>query len=268
MGAIPYAGRALIFLFRCKYGLTYARRPVKLFLKWLFTSNEYTNFTYSIGETNKYYLAAFVAHITDIEFGDAMHYLRELEHNNELRTHIEHAMSQNSKGLYSAPDIYYGRRLGWYAIVRAAKPKVVVETGVDKGLGSCVLAEAIRRNQQEGHPGYYYGTDINPDSGFLFGDAYKEYGQILYGDSITSLSAFDKTIDLFINDSDHSADYEAREYRLIEDKLSENAIVLGDNAHVTDALVMFAWSTGRRFLYFDEWPEDHWYPGAGIGAAF
>ena len=34
----------------------------------------------------------------------------------------------------------YGRRLGWYALVRALKPRTVVETGADKGLGSCVLA--------------------------------------------------------------------------------------------------------------------------------
>jgi hypothetical protein len=44
---------------------------------------------------------------------------------------------------------------------------------------------------------------------------------ILYGDSIESLAKLDESIDLFINDSDHSAEYEAREYITVGPRLSE-----------------------------------------------
>lgn len=164
----------------------------------------------------------------------------------------------------------YGRRIGWYAIVRALKPRVVVETGVDKGLGSCVLTAAILRNRVEGHPGEYFGTDIDVDAGYLLDDRYATAGRIriLYGDSIESLARLDKDIDLFINDSHHSADYEAREYAIVAKHLSPGAILLGDNAHVSPALPEFARQSGRRFLFFHEQPADHWYPGAGIGAAY
>src|SRR5207248_9880418 len=54
----------------------------------------------------------------------------------------------------------YGRRLGWYALTRATKPRVLVETGVDRGLGTAVLAAAMLRNAQEGAPGLVYATDI------------------------------------------------------------------------------------------------------------
>ena len=97
---------------------------------------------------------------------------------------------------------------------------------------------------------------------------YREAGEILYGDSIESLQRLEGPIDLFINDSDHSAEYEEREYACIASKLSPGAVVLGDNAHVTDKLYQFASATGRRFLFFSEKPADHWYPGAGIGAAW
>ncbi|MGH8488547.1 MAG: class I SAM-dependent methyltransferase [Gammaproteobacteria bacterium] len=88
----------------------------------------------------------------------------------------------------------------------------MVETGVDKGLGSCVLA-ALLRHAAEGFPGRYYGTDINPAAGGLFCGEYARTGRILYGDSVRSLAQLDEPIDFFINDSDHSADYEALEIR-------------------------------------------------------
>ena len=57
-----------------------------------------------------------------------------------------------------------------------------------------------------------------------------------YGDSLETLNLFDGLIDLFINDSDHSTEYEAKGYNAIANKLSENAIILGDNSHCSDKL--------------------------------
>jgi predicted O-methyltransferase YrrM len=162
----------------------------------------------------------------------------------------------------------FGRRLGWYAVARAIKPGTVVETGVERGHGAVILCAALMRNATEGHPGRYYGTDINPEAGYLLTEPYSAMGNILYGDSIESLKALDGTIDLFINDSDHSAEYEYREYHTVAHKLSPGAIILGDNAHVTDSLALFARETGRRFIFFREEPKNHWYPGAGIGISF
>jgi hypothetical protein len=121
---------------------------------------------------------------------------------------------------------------------------------VEQGLGSLVLTAALKRNAQEGSPGIYRGTDINPKAGYLFQGSYQEFGTILYGDSIQSLQGIQQKIDLFINDSDHSADYESREYETIAPKLSERAIVLGDNAHATDRLYRFAEKTDRKCLFF------------------
>lgn len=90
----------------------------------------------------------------------------------------------------------------------------------------------------------------------------------MYEDSIGSLNGLDKKNDLFINDSDHSADYEFREYLTIQDQLSPKAFVLGDNSHCTNKLSTFARTTGHNFLFFQENPKDHWYPGGGIGIAF
>jgi predicted O-methyltransferase YrrM len=158
--------------------------------------------------------------------------------------------------------------LGWYAFARILKPKIVVETGVDKGLGSVVLCAALLKNKEEGFPGKYYGTDINPNAGYLLNGKYKEVGEIKYGDSIETLKSFKKSIDLFINDSDHSIEYEYREYLTIKDKINDRTVILGDNSHCSDKLVLFSNETKRNFLFFSEEPLNHWYPGGGIGISF
>jgi predicted O-methyltransferase YrrM len=162
----------------------------------------------------------------------------------------------------------FGRRLGWYALVRLLRPKVIVETGVDRGHGALLLCAALLRNAKEGHPGRYFGTDINPAAGWLLSGPYAAAGTILYGDSLQSLSKLDEKVDLFINDSDHSAAYEYEEYLALDSKFSPKAVIASDNAHVTDRLALYSEQRQRSFVFFREEPDNHWYPGAGIGLSF
>ncbi len=196
-------------------------------------------------------------------------YIAELEADHGLASAIVGAARKIPRHLSDADETAkYGRRLGWYVLARWLKPRIVVETGVDKGLGSVVLCSALKRNTEEGRPGRYFGTDINPDAGALLVSPYRSFGRILVGDSLASLSTLAESVDLFINDSDHSAEYERLEYEAIGPKLSPRAIILGDNAHVTTELADFSHRQGRSFLFFHEEPLEHWYPGAGIGISF
>jgi len=264
----PMLGRIVLTLFRMKVAGGHFLRPLHNSIKWLFTSRETTNLTYHLEDDNKRYLASLIADVVGEEFSVIMAYIKEIEDDAELRTHIAEATAGSDLAFMADTEARFGRRVGWYALVRVLKPKVVVETGVDKGLGSCVLAAALIRNQAEGCGGRYYGTDINPRAGYLLSGRYADFGTILYGDSIESLEKMDEEIDLFINDSDHSAGYEANEYKMIENKLSENAIVLGDNSHYTDKLLEFSLRTNRHFVFFQERPLDHIHPGCGIGISF
>lgn len=145
---------------------------------------------------------------------------------------------------------------------------MVIETGVDKGLGAVVLTSALLKNRHEGVSGRYIGTDINPEAGFLLSGPYAKVGEIRFGDSLKSLGGIEGPIDLFINDSDHSAKYEREEYELILPKLSEKGIIIGDNSHVTDMLLRVSKNHGRSFLFWQEDPANHWYRGAGIGISW
>ena len=265
---IPLLGRAALGAYQMKVASPHFLRQAKYLGRWLVESKEYTNFTYELTDLNKAYLASFLAVVTEADRRTVAEYIAELEADTDLRDHLDSVMRTSPEGRFADSGARYGRRLGWYALARILKPRVIVETGVDKGLGACVLTAALLRNRSEGHEGQYYGTDINPRAGYLLQDQYEGVGQILYGDSVESLKGLNEPIDLFVNDSDHSAEYEALEYRTIEHKLADDAIVVGDNAHVTPKLLEFAERTGRDFLFFEEQPRRHWYPGAGIGVAY
>lgn len=244
------------------------KKYLKIF-KWAIKSNENTNYTYKLSKKNQLELIkTFEIIFKNSTFEQIKFYLQELENDKEIRDHIRDSIYESNLKEYADSIIEFSRRLGWYICVRILKPRVIVETGVDKGLGSVVLIRALMKNKKEGFSGYYYGTDINPKAGYLLNGDYKKFGQILFGDSIKSLDSFEKKIDLFINDSDHSAEYEYMEYMAIKDKLSNNAIILGDNSHSTDKLVQFSIENNRNYILFREEPNDHWYPGAGIGISY
>ena len=265
---LPVIGPMTMFGFRSLILVRHLTKVLKTSLGWLFSSKEYTNYSYDLTMTNKGHLAAFVSTVAAIPMAQAMAYIVEAEQDQELRDHITKNVDNRLGRVRTDRTGWLNKRLGWYAIARAIKPGIIIETGVDKGLGSVVLSAALLRNASEGHPGTYYGTDINPQAGLLFTGKYATTGKILYGDSITSLKALTETVDLFINDSDHSADYELREYEVIESKLSSKAILLADNAHGSDSLLRHAGIVGKSFLFWKEQPRNHWYSGAGIGAAF
>jgi predicted O-methyltransferase YrrM len=246
--------------------MSYYEPHLRYIKKWASMHTEESNFYYRLTPDNQDHLAWLISHITGETHARVMSFFEELQCDDALRSHITTALQASGYG--RDIKVEYARRLGWYAMVRVLKPKVVIETGIDHGVGSCVIASALLRNAVEGAPGRYYGTEIRRTAGKLFAKPYSGTGEILYGDSIESLSQFVGQIDLFINDSDHSGEYEYREYQAIENKLSSKGVILGDNAHATDSLSRFSKESGRNFLFFSEKPSGHWYPGAGIGISF
>jgi predicted O-methyltransferase YrrM len=238
---------------------------VKNWIAWIFTSRADSNFTYPLTERCKINLAASLASILQTDYAKIAGYFREIEADDEFNSHVRRLWQKHPERYRTDERPLIGRRMIWYAITRATKPKVIVETGVDQGMGAIVLCAALSRNAAEGISGRYYGTDINPDAGFYLQSPYSDFGRILYGDSLRSLEGLSEQVDLFINDSDHSESYEQAEYELIKTKLSPKAIVLGDNSHVSPKLAEFSVREARPFLFLSEEPADHWYRGAGVG---
>jgi len=237
--------------------------------RWLFTSREHHNYTYELTRLSREHLAWFVSVVCDVPVARVRGYFAELTGDEALRGHIERTTAASARRGLADRQVRYARRLGWYAVVRAAKPAHVVETGVDKGLGTCVLAAALLRNAADGSPGRVTSLDINPEAGYLArAEPWAGVVDLVIGDSIASIGALETPVDLFLHDSDHSAAHERNEFAAVEPKLAPGALLLTDNVTVTNVLGRHAEATGRRFLAYRETPADHWFPGDGIGIAW
>jgi len=258
-----YVRRSLV---RRSKALKYYKDKIKKINKWCLLNTETSNFYYELTDLNKNYLAHTISLVTGEKHERIIGYFAELEENDELRRHIKNSITESGYG----KDIIvnYGRRIGWYAIIRICKPEVIIETGVHHGVGACVIISALLKNTEDNIFGKYYGTEIDLNSGKLISGKYKNFANIIYGDSINTLKNLDKKIDLFINDSDHDNEYEYNEYKTILNKLSSKAIIIGDNSHESNKLSKFSLENNRRFIFFAEKPENHWYPGAGIGISY
>jgi len=249
---------------------SYYKKTFRLAAKWIFKKTETDNFYYNITEKNLRDLVATLSIILAPQKNGAEQVLLKYAH--ELLGD-EHVKSLISNTFAKSPNLHdsevgFGRRIGWYATIRYLKPKVVVETGVSHGVGALVICSAIARNKSEGFFGNYFGTDIDKNAGQLLPAEYLDFAEIMVGDSIQSLRSLNVSIDIFINDSDHSPLYEKNEYEVILNSLSEKAIIIGDNCHVTDELHNFSSINGRKYIFFQEKPSNHWYPGGGIGFSF
>lgn len=244
-------------------------RVVAASARWLVTSREHHNYTYELTPLNLDHLAWFVATICDTPVESVRGHLAELAADEELREHIRSRTAASARRGLADREIRYARRVGWYAILRARKPAHVVETGVDKGLGTAVLAAALLRNAEEGSPGRVTAIDINPEAGYLVRDGrVSTVVDLVYADSVATLAGLDRPVDVFLHDSDHSVEHERREFAAVEPHLAPGALLLTDNVTATPVLSEYAAATGRRFLAFTERPARHWYPGDGIGAAW
>lgn len=236
-------------------------RQALIALRWLALSREHTNFTYDLQPQSLEHLCWFVSHLTGRPVDEIRGFVRELGEDAALAEHVRATTRAANRRWLADDTVRYGRRLGWYALVRAAKPALVVETGTDKGLGTCVIAAALLRNGS----GRVVTIDLNPSSGYLIGPPYSDVVERQFGDSLTLLPNLSR-VDVFIHDSLHTREHELAELSALD--LSPDAWVLSDNAHATDALATWAEFTGRRFQFYDERPANHWHPGAGIGVAW
>jgi len=230
---------------------------------WLVHGRETTNLTYELESLNRNQLGWFVSAVTGAGIQQIRDWMRELDEDTHLAGQLTRRLSSNPRRRICAKEPRWARRLGWYALVRAAQPDHVVETGTHLGLGSCAIAAALLRN---GH-GRLTTVDIDPNSGYLIGEPWANVIERKIGNSADILTGLDD-VGMFIHDSLHTYDYETSELMAVEPNLREDAIVLSDNAHDSSALSDWAERTGSHYLFFKELPLDHWWPGDGIGVAW
>jgi Methyltransferase domain len=241
----------------------YDARLIGRSVDWLMHGRETTNLTYDLDALNRDQLCWFVSAVSGAGISQVRAWVQELDDDDHLSDHVTRRLSTSPRRRISATEPHWARRFGWYALVRAAQPAHVVETGTHLGLGSCAIAAALLRN---GH-GRLTTIDIDAEAGYLIGEPWAEVIDRRTGSSIDILAEL-ADVDMFLHDSLHTYDYEAKELAAVEPNLRVGATILSDNAHDSSALSDWAERTGRHYLFFKEQPAGHWWPGDGIGAAW
>jgi len=145
-----------------------------------------------------------------------------------------------------------------YALVRAARPAIVVETGVCNGLSSAYLLKAMEKN---GH-GALHSIDLpnaptrgdariiaDPEqTGGLVPEALRARWSLVLGDASTELPRLLGrlgAIDVFLHDSRHTYEHMLWEYRTAWPALRPGGFLLSDDVHWSAAFADFMAETGR-----------------------
>lgn len=240
-----------------------ATRP-RSTLRFLLRSPESGNFTYPIA--NAHELPPFLAEALGRPAEELAGYLRELDEDTEL-----HAWMGRRPRRGEPRRALFGRRAGWYVAVRALRPRAIVETGTDVGMGTALLARALQRNERDGAPpGRVWTFDLDPRAGSAIPAPLRAWVTHVHGDSHATLPATLPAlppVGVFLHDSDHSAGHERAEFEAVLPFLAQDGVLLTDNGHETTVLADMAGERGLRYRFWHEEPVDHPDPGAGIGIA-
>ncbi|HJS92746.1 MAG TPA: hypothetical protein VJ741_00685, partial [Solirubrobacteraceae bacterium] len=126
--------------------------------QFVLASPEPDNYTYDI--SNETELAGWVAGVAGCDEAAARALIQEPANDVELATRLRTATADHWR--WSKPAPPFGKRLGWYALARALRPRRVIEIGAHDGLGSLLLLRALELNENEGFPGTLTSFDVNP----------------------------------------------------------------------------------------------------------
>ena len=252
------------FLSKINILIRYKKQKFYFALKWLLFGKEISNFTYEIKNHNE--IVDLVKAITNIKYNDLNNIIEELNpDNDEFKKNISSEYYKD----FSNKNIF-GRRMVWYLLVRTIKPEIVIESGVDKALGSSLLIYALYKNSLEfKHESEYIGIDIKKNKKTYFdpnSTAYKNF-KFYEKDTLSFLETLNiKKKILYISDAEHTYDFEKKEYNLIKEKMSDGSVIISDNN--SGALSDFSRKNNRNILFFKEEPKDTWYTGATTGVSY
>jgi hypothetical protein len=243
------------------FGLTVHEEPAKV-LRFVLTDPEVENFTYEI--ENEGEMADFLAKALGVSRDSIAGYMeeghRDPQLNEELWRRVRWRWDCKSR-----PPL--GRRVGWYALIRAIRPRTVVETGIHNGLGSLVLLRAIERNADEGDSGELISFDIVKSSGWLVPDSLRRYWAPVFELTYSGLDPAleGKSVDLLVQDLGAGKEAELHDYETVSKHRSDRLVLLAASAHLTTALRDFAAERGLEYQHFRDRPRDHVFPGGGTG---
>lgn len=261
------AGRWCLMPLRLVVGWRTCRplRPWGVLLRWWVGSRELGNWSYLTTADNQRVLCALVASLTGTPVAQVRRHAEELFADDELIGHLAAARQRNGLRWHTDAAFKPGKRLAYYLLVRAMKPRRVVEAGLDKGFGAQLIARALQRNAQEGVDGEYVGLEYDPDKPVPFFDRpFHDRCTVVRCDSVRHLQDDPAEIDLFIHDTTADEPHMTRQLGAALERLSRNGIIV--SVWTNPSVFAFAEARAVHLVTHKDETVDH--PHGGSRLAF
>jgi len=245
------------------YGVSFRAQPL-LVARYVLFDPEVGDFSYELD--NEHELVDFLAGVLGLSQTTIAGYLAEIKNDEKLRG----AMAKRARWRIDMKRrIHFGQRVAWYAVTRAVKPRLMVETGIKHGFGSLVLLSALERNAREGSPGRLISFDTDPFSGWVVDERLREHWRPVFASTFDLLDATldGHEVDLFICDTPPSYETESFEMRTAMSHAAKDIVLIAGNGDRTTALPELAAELNGEYRHFVERPRRHIFPGAGFGLA-
>ena len=188
--------------------------------------------------------------------------LAEAEADEQLRA--DYARLRNP--LLLPARLALSQRALWWALVRACRPKLVVETGVRYGLGSAVLLRALELNGGEGE---LVSCDPDTTGGWLVPERLRpswNWVQACSGDGLEE-ALQGRQVDLFIHDVTADYEIERADFELALRHAAPGCILLSANGNCTSALPELCADHGLAYHHTSYMPRRHFYVSTGVAFA-
>jgi predicted O-methyltransferase YrrM len=243
------------------YGVSFRADPL-LVTRYVLWDPDVGDFSYELD--NEGQLVAFLARSLGLAPETIAGYLEE--------AHAEPALTRELSArvrwrVDMKRRVGLGHRVAWYAVARAVKPRLVVETGIKHGLGALVLLAALERNAREGHEGRLISFDPDPFSGWVVPDRLRHNWEPVLASSFDALESTlaGQQVDLFVCDTPPDHDIESFEMHTVLRHAAPGIVLIAANGDRTTVLPELAAKLEGEYHYFAERPRRHIFPGAGLG---
>ncbi len=240
-------------------GASFRERPWR-WLRFILFDPEFDNFTYEVA--NEAELVRFLQTMLGIERSQLEQYLLETHTDPGLTTDLWRRLRWRLDYKRRPP---LGRRATWYVLTRALKPELVVETGVQDGLGSLAVLRALARNAEEGSPGRLISVDTLPTVGWLVPASEHHAWHLMIGssDEVLARTLEVETVGLFLQDSGGDLELARRELELVLPHAVDGTVFVSQNQR--PALAALCREHDIPYSEFLHQPRDHIFSGSVTG---
>jgi len=189
-------------------------------------------------------------------------YLEEIRNDHEFHDYWRSTITASPLRWSLDAGFAPGRRVQNYVIIRATRPRTVVEAGVRHGHGAALILRALERNACEGFSGHYFGVEDNRQQECLLWQNYPgPRGQLVYDDSVTFLRTWrDDPIDFFMHETHTESEHAIAQLTALKPHLHVGSIIV--TPWLLKPFMDFALEDDWHVLGHHDRVSNHWHAGS------